>query len=112
MRRMMKTSAAILIASVAVAYAQVPQNADDTKSTVAQPVAGQPASPGPPTRREACRSAVKQQGLKAQAASDQIQICLAQARLDCTKEAVTQAVPNAGRRDYIRTCVNGDRPDR
>lgn len=101
MLKTFKLSAALLWLSCVLAAA------DDTPApaTLDTPATAQT----PSSKRDDCRAQIKQQGLKAQAASDSIQICLAQARLDCTKDAVSRNLPNAQRRDFIRSCVNGDR---
>ena len=54
-------------------------------------------------KRAECLVAV--QGKAGQDRHDQLQLCLAQARLDCVKQAIDQKVPNADRRDYVRNCV-------
>ena len=104
MRKTIEISAALLVLSGAVASAQ-----NSPAVPLAEPVATIAPAEGQISKRDDCRAIIKQQGLKAQAASDQIQICMAQARLDCTKEAVSQNIPNVQRRDFIRTCINGDR---
>lgn len=101
MLKMLKLSVAVLWLSCAFA------SADDTPSPAASDMPATALTQS--SKRDDCRAQIKQQGLKAQAASDSIQICMAQARLDCTKDAVSRNLPNAQRRDFIRTCVNGDR---
>ena len=44
-------------------------------------------------------------GLQGQERQDQMQLCLAQARLDCLKQAIDQKVTGPQRRDFIHTCV-------
>ena len=34
-----------------------------------------------------------------------MQLCLAEARVDCLKQAIDQKVANAQRRDFVRNCM-------
>jgi hypothetical protein len=68
------------------------------------------AAPSPTTahsgaggKRGECLVSV--QGKTGQERYDQLQLCLAQARLDCVKQAINQKVANAERKDYVRNCV-------
>jgi hypothetical protein len=60
-------------------------------------------------KRVACQAAA--QGMKGPERRDQMQLCLAQARLDCTKQAIDQKVDAPQRRDFVRNCV-GAKPAR
>jgi hypothetical protein len=73
---------------------------------------GQDAAPGgrPPSaakvsKRRACRDEARRQGLRGDAASGHILICMAEARLECTKQAVAQATDRRGRNTMIRECL-------
>ena len=62
-----------------------------------------PAAPVNPSRRFVCRaSAQKYQG---QDRADQMQLCMAQARLDCLKQAIDQKVVGPQRKDFVQNCV-------
>ena len=62
-----------------------------------------PAAPVAASRLFACQTAVK--GLQGQERQDQLQLCRAQAHLDCLKQAIDQKVVGPQRRDFIRTCM-------
>jgi hypothetical protein len=62
-----------------------------------------PAAPVAASKLFACQTAVK--GLQGQERQDQMQLCLAQARLDCLKQAIDQKVVGPQRRDFMRTCM-------
>ena len=63
-----------------------------------------PAAPVTPSKRYACRATA--QKVQGQDRADQMQLCLAQARLDCLKQAIDQKVVGPQRREFVRTCVN------
>ena len=62
-----------------------------------------PAAPVAPSKRFACQAAA--QGLKGQERQDQMQLCMAQARLDCLKQAIDQKIVGPQRRDFVQNCV-------
>ena len=62
--------------------------------------------PVPATRRVTCLATT--QSLKGQDKRDQMQLCMAQARLDCLKQAIDQKVVGEPRKSFIKTCVGGD----
>jgi hypothetical protein len=81
----------------------IPAFAQSTTSTPAapgNPVAAQPVAGG---KRLACRTAT--QGLKGQEQKDQMQLCMAQARLDCLKQAIDQKVVGPQRKDSLKSCA-------
>jgi hypothetical protein len=45
--------------------------------------------------------------MKGQERHDQMQLCMAQAHLDCVKQAIDQKVVGPQRRDFMKTCVGG-----
>jgi hypothetical protein len=63
------------------------------------------AAPAPGGRKAACQATA--QSLKGQEKRDQIQLCLAQAHLDCVKQAIDQKTVGPQRRDFIKTCIGG-----
>ncbi|MBR0834729.1 hypothetical protein JQ612_16185 [Bradyrhizobium manausense] len=65
--------------------------------------------PVPATKRMACLSST--QSLKGQDKRDQMQLCMAQARLDCLKQAIDQKVVGEARKSAIKTCVGSDGPE-
>jgi hypothetical protein len=62
------------------------------------------AVPVPTGKRMACQSA--SQALKGQDRRDQMQLCMAQAHLDCLKQAIDQKIDGPQRKDFVKTCVN------
>jgi len=62
-----------------------------------------PAAPVAESRLFACQTAVK--GLQGQERRDQLQLCRAQAHLDCLKQAIDQKIVGPQRRDFLRTCM-------
>jgi hypothetical protein len=54
-------------------------------------------------KRAGCLSAV--QGKQGQDRQDQMQLCMAQAHVDCLKQAIDQKVVGQPRKDFIKTCM-------
>ena len=76
------------------------------QSTTTVPVTNiNPATPAPLplSKRLACRTAA--QAVQGQDRQDQMQLCMAQARLDCLKQAVAQKIVGPQRKDFVDTCV-------
>ncbi|MGY0571375.1 hypothetical protein ACTGJ9_010240 [Bradyrhizobium sp. RDM12] len=65
--------------------------------------------PVPATKRVTCLATT--QNLKGQDKRDQMQLCMAQARLDCLKQAIDQKVVGEARKSAIKTCVGTDGPE-
>lgn len=65
--------------------------------------------PVPATKRVTCLATT--QNLKGQDKRDQMQLCMAQARLDCLKQAIDQKVVGAARKSAIKACVGADGPE-
>ena len=61
------------------------------------------AAPVPGAKRTACQNST--QALKGQDKRDQMQLCMAQARLDCLKQAVDQKITGAQRKDFVKSCA-------
>src|SRR5215510_6313519 len=59
--------------------------------------------PVPATKRVTCLATT--QSLKGQDKRDQMQLCMAQARLDCLKQAIDQKVVGETRKTFVKTCV-------
>ena len=99
----MRISLAAIAASLAIAataYAQAPTTPAATDPATAAPAA---AVPVPSTKRFACHTA--SQGLKGQEQRDQIQLCVAQARIDCLKQAIEQKIVGRERKEFVKNCV-------
>ena len=82
------------------AFAQSTAPSPSTPTVQANPAAAAPVSP---SKRYACRAAA--QGAQGQDRTDQIQLCIAQARLDCLKQAIDQKVVGPQRREFVQTCL-------
>ena len=59
--------------------------------------------PVPMSKRFACQTA--SQGLNGQDRQDQMQLCMAQARMDCLKQAIDQKIVGPKRKDFIKACT-------
>jgi hypothetical protein len=99
----MRTSLAAIVASLAIAataYAQAPTTPAATGPATVAPAA---AVPVPSSKRFACHTA--SQGLKGQEQRDQVQLCIAQARIDCLKQAIDQKIVGRERREFVKSCM-------
>jgi hypothetical protein len=67
----------------------------------ANPTAAVPVAIG---KRMACQSASR--AMTGQERADQIQLCMAQARLDCLKQAIDQKIVGPQRRDFVKSCAD------
>ena len=88
------------LAFAAFAQSTAPAPAAATPTVQTNPAAAAPVSP---TKRYACRAAA--QAAQGQDRLDQMQLCMAQARLDCLKQAIDQKIVGAPRRDFVQTCL-------
>jgi hypothetical protein len=102
---------ALVVAIGALAQSQAPQSqglqsqgpqSQTPSPSVVQTVTG-PAAPVNSSKRYACRAAA--QKFQGQERADQMQLCVAQARVDCLKEAIDQKVVGPQRRDFVQNCV-------
>ena len=99
----MRISLAAIAASLAIAataYAQAPITPAATDPATAAPAA---AVPVPSSKRFACRTA--SQGLQGQERQDQMQLCMAQARIDCLKQAIDQKIVGRERKEFVKSCM-------
>jgi hypothetical protein len=72
----------------------------------AVPRAGAERRPAPAAnKRRACRDEARRRGLRGREAADHATICYAEARLDCTKQAVAQVSDRRARAAFIRDCL-------
>ncbi|MBB4370098.1 hypothetical protein GGD63_002891 [Bradyrhizobium sp. cir1] len=72
----------------------------------AAPSAAPTTVPVPATKRVTCLATTA--SLNGQDKRDQLQLCMAQARVDCLKQAIDQKVVGEPRKSFIKTCVGGD----
>ncbi|MGN1285552.1 MAG: hypothetical protein ACI4XG_03070 [Bradyrhizobium sp.] len=87
--------AAFAQSTSAPAPAAAPAAAPAQESTSTAPVPG--------AKRAACQSAAK--ALKGQERHDQMQLCMAQAHLDCLKQAIDQKIVGPQRKDFVKSCA-------
>jgi len=103
----MRISLAAIVVSLAVtatAYAQSP-SAPVATDPASPPVTAATAAavPVPSGKRFACHNASL--GLKGQDQRDQMQLCMAQARVDCLKQAIDQKIVGPQRKDFVKSCT-------
>lgn len=79
--------------------------AQTTSAPAAAPAqeSGTAAAPVPGAKRAACQSAAK--ALKGQERRDQMQLCMAQAHLDCLKQAIDQKITGPQRKEFVKSCT-------
>jgi anti-sigma28 factor (negative regulator of flagellin synthesis) len=56
-------------------------------------------------KREVCKQSVTAKHLGKHQVRDQMQLCVAQARVECLKQAIDQKLRGAARRVYVKSCV-------
>jgi Spy/CpxP family protein refolding chaperone len=93
-------SAVVAIGSLLLAIGAFAQSATSTPAVPVNPAAAVPVASG---KRFACQAAA--QGMKGQEQKDQMQLCMAQARLDCLKQAIDQKIVGPQRRDFVKNCA-------
>ncbi len=95
--------ALLATAALIVAIQALAQSPATTLPSPAVQANTAPATPVTPSKRFACRAAA--QSFKGQERADHMQLCMAQARLDCLKQAIDQKVVGLQRREFIQTCI-------
>jgi len=101
----MKLRSALLTASL-MCLPVLPALAQTSAPPAAAPTATVPV---PATKRVTCLATTA--SLKGQDKRDQLQLCLAQARVDCLKQAIDQKIVGEARKSAIKTCMGGDAPE-
>ena len=101
MKLLLGTVAAV--GSLALAIAAFAQSMPAPATAVPVQSNHSPAEPVPLGKRFACQTA--SQGLKGQEQRDQVQLCVAQAHLDCLKQAIDQKIVGPERKDFLKSCV-------
>jgi len=105
--------AALLGGAIYIAVAQTPlPNAvasappDGAKLAYAVPT----DSKAPPVtrigKRDACKQSITAKHLGKHQVRDQMQLCVAKARLDCLQQAIDQKLRGSARRVYVKSCVS------
>jgi hypothetical protein len=102
----MKSVVSVLVAAGAIGFAAGSfAQSGDTAAPSAPAQANQTAPSAPAGKRADCRTAAK--AAEGQERHDQMQLCMAQAHLDCLKQAIDQKIVGPQRRDFVRSCVGG-----
>jgi anti-sigma28 factor (negative regulator of flagellin synthesis) len=57
------------------------------------------------SKREVCRQKISAKHLKHREARDKMQLCVAEARVECLKQAIDRHVHHSQRRLFVRSCV-------
>ncbi|WP_426438959.1 hypothetical protein [Bradyrhizobium genosp. P] len=104
----MKRSVVALVAAGSLLFSVAAIAQSTSNSAPAAPAAAPAqdnaaAAPVPGAKRAACQSSA--QTLKGQDKHDQVQLCMAQARLDCLKQAIDQKIVGPQRRDFVKSCA-------
>ncbi len=109
--------AGLLAVSIYAALAQTspiqytppaPEAQAPTKLAYAAPNDGAQKSAKPTVRvskRDACRQKIATKHLKHREARDKMQLCVAEARVECLKQAIDRHVHPSQRRLFVRSCV-------
>jgi hypothetical protein len=107
MKSLMNLSRVMIAAgAMSLASAAFAQSAGTSEPPAANPTPNAGAAPSAASgKRSACQTSA--QGMKGQERQDQMQLCMAQAHLDCVKQAIDQKVVGPQRKDFIKGCMGG-----
>jgi hypothetical protein len=76
-------------------------------ATGVQPTETPSSAPATSNKRAECRQKLRQQGLRGADLRDQFQLCLADARKDCLKDAINQKITGGQRKEFVKNCMGG-----
>ncbi|MGN6285316.1 MAG: hypothetical protein ACTHM2_09220 [Afipia sp.] len=81
--------------------------AGETKLAYASPTDATPAKRATVRvgKRELCRQKIAARHLRRHEARDQLQLCVARARVECLEQAIKQKVRGPLRKTYVKSCV-------
>lgn len=96
-------NAAVVAGSLTLAPAAFTQTAPAPASAVPAPANPAAAAPVAVGKRMACQTA--SQATSGQERRDQMQLCMAQARLDCLKQAIDQKIVGPQRKEFVKSCA-------
>ena len=102
-RTIIVAASSLGLALAAFAQSSAPSPAPAAPAIQANSAASAPVSP---SKRYACRAAA--QGAQGQEREDQMQLCMAQARVDCLKQAIDQKLVGEQRKKFVKSCVGAD----
>jgi hypothetical protein len=97
--------AVILISTAVIAQSSPPASDAPTNLDATPKISNRTGAPQPvPTGKWlTCRTSA--QTLQGEDKKDQIELCMAEARLDCLKQAIAKKAVGPERRDFIKTCM-------
>jgi hypothetical protein len=96
----------VMIAAGSLSLASAAFAQSTSAPPAANPAPNAQAAPAAESgKRSACQTAA--QGMKGQERQDQMQLCMAQAHLDCLKQAIDQKVVGPQRKDFMKSCMGG-----
>lgn len=96
-------NAVIVTASLTLVPAAFAQSASAPTPASPAPAGPVTAVPVPVGKRMACQ--IASQAMTGQEKSDRIQLCMAQAHLDCLKQAIDQKIVGPQRREFVKSCA-------
>lgn len=94
---------AILISAAALAQSSPP--ASDTDPGATPKIANMTGAPQPVPAGKWMICHTSAQASQGQDRKDQMELCVAEARLDCLKQAIAKKVVGPQRRDFIKACM-------
>jgi hypothetical protein len=94
-------SVIVAFSSLTLALAAFAQSTTSTPPVPANPAAAEPVAT---SKKFACQAA--SQGSKGQEHKDLVQLCVAQAHLDCLKQAIDKKIVGPQRKDFVKSCVD------
>jgi hypothetical protein len=96
-------NAVVVAVALAIATAAIAQTQPSPPAVPIAAAAGAVAAPVPVGKRMACQASA--QAMTGQDKRDHMQLCIAQVRLDCIKQAIDQKIVGPQRRDFVKTCA-------
>jgi len=94
------------VAASLVCLIIAPVSAQTSSPQAAAPSSPTGTVPIPATKRVTCLATT--QSLTGQDKRDQMQLCMAQARVDCLKQAIDQKLVGERRKNFVKSCVGAD----
>lgn len=85
------------------AQTQSEPDPDESAAEEGKPAGGKAPLAG---KRAACRDEAKGKRLRGMERVDSIQLCVAQARVECVKQAIAKKTPLSERKAFLKTCMN------
>ena len=99
----------MIVAAGSVLAQNAPQPAEEAPPGGGSTMQPGPAPGGGPARSAkamACRSQQQAQGVRGPDLQDAVQVCVAEAHLDCLKQAIAAKARGPQRRSFIESCMN------